>query len=109
MSITYGTLTNYSKGDFGLFFPVSDFVEEFAFINDCAVDATKAFGLAEILIPQQILREFGQWTSVAGLDSYNGDQAINLSLYYEVPVPTAVWLFGSGLLGLISMARRKKA
>ena len=27
----------------------------------------------------------------------------------EVPVPAAVWLFGSGLLGLIGVARRKKA
>ena len=26
-----------------------------------------------------------------------------------VPVPTAVWLFGSGILGLIGVARRKKA
>ena len=26
-----------------------------------------------------------------------------------VPVPAAVWLFGSGLIGLISVARRKKA
>ncbi len=26
-----------------------------------------------------------------------------------VPVPAAVWLFGSGLLGLIGMSRRKKA
>jgi hypothetical protein len=26
-----------------------------------------------------------------------------------VPVPGAVWLFGSGLLGLVGMARRKKA
>jgi hypothetical protein len=27
----------------------------------------------------------------------------------QVPVPAAVWLFGSGLLGLIGLARRKKA
>jgi len=27
----------------------------------------------------------------------------------EVPVPAAVWLFGSGLLGLVGIARRKKA
>lgn len=27
----------------------------------------------------------------------------------QVPVPAAVWLFGSGLLGLIGVARRKKA
>ena len=26
-----------------------------------------------------------------------------------VPVPPAIWLFGSGLLGLVGMARRKKA
>ncbi len=26
-----------------------------------------------------------------------------------VPLPAAVWLFGSGLLGLIGIARRKKA
>ena len=27
----------------------------------------------------------------------------------QVPVPAAVWLFGSGLIGLISVARRKTA
>ena len=27
----------------------------------------------------------------------------------EVPIPAAVWLFGSGLLGLIGIARRKKS
>ena len=26
-----------------------------------------------------------------------------------VPVPAAVWLFGSGLIGLIGIARRKKS
>jgi len=26
-----------------------------------------------------------------------------------VPVPAAMWLFGSGLLGLVGIARRKKA
>jgi hypothetical protein len=25
-----------------------------------------------------------------------------------VPIPAAVWLFGSGLIGLIGLARRKK-
>lgn len=33
------------------------------------------------------------------------DITINVS---EIPIPAAVWLFGSGLLGLIGMARRKK-
>ena len=29
--------------------------------------------------------------------------------YAVVPIPPALWLFGSGLLGLVGMARRKKA
>jgi hypothetical protein len=32
-----------------------------------------------------------------------------LTLAAAVPVPAAVWLFGSGLLGLVGMVRRKKA
>ena len=27
----------------------------------------------------------------------------------QVPIPAAVWLFGSGLIGLVGVARRKKA
>jgi hypothetical protein len=37
---------------------------------------------------------------IAGIDN------VNLS---SIPIPSAVWLFGSGLLGLIGMARRKKS
>ena len=33
----------------------------------------------------------------------------NLYLIQAVPVPAAVWLFGSGLLGLVGMARHKKS
>jgi hypothetical protein len=37
---------------------------------------------------------------------------VHLESYFQVtavPVPAAVWLFGSGLLGLVGIARRKKA
>ena len=40
----------------------------------------------------------------------NGMQVANLSNvtgYSVVPVPAAVWLFGSGLLGLVAVSRRK--
>jgi hypothetical protein len=40
---------------------------------------------------------YGEWTS------------LNLTVVpAPVPVPAAVWLFGSGLLGLVGVARRKK-
>lgn len=45
---------------------------------------------------------------------YGGDLLITSGAYLpgslpSVPIPAAVWLFGSGLLGLIGFARRKKA
>jgi len=42
------------------------------------------------------------WGSGESADSYT----LNVG---TVPVPAAVWLFGSGLLGLVGVARRKKA
>lgn len=45
-----------------------------------------------------------------GYATVNWDSTITIAYTYAaVPVPAAVWLFGSGLLGLIGMARRKKA
>ena len=44
-------------------------------------------------------------TNLYGSEVYFGDyQALS-----AVPIPAAAWLFGSGLLGLIGIARRKKA
>ena len=46
----------------------------------------------------------------AKFDSYSvGPTMITLEYEYipAVPVPSAVWLFGSGLIGLIGLARRK--
>jgi hypothetical protein len=39
----------------------------------------------------------------------NYSWAVHVGNVGAVPVPAAVWLFGSGLLGLIGMSRRKKA
>lgn len=48
--------------------------------------------------------EFSGTASIVGLafDNFSPASAV-------VPIPAAIWLFGSGLLGLISIARRKKA
>ena len=39
---------------------------------------------------------------------YN-DLVVRVSGASVVPVPAAVWLFGSGLLGLVGIARRNKS
>ena len=54
-------------------------------------------------------RDFG---SVAGVKrmviEMKGSGAIDNLVFSAVPIPAAIWLFGSGLLGLVGMARRKK-
>ena len=43
------------------------------------------------------------------VSSFFGSWAVHSGDVSAIPVPAAVWLFGSGLLGLIGIARRKKA
>ena len=43
------------------------------------------------------------------IESANGNVVSTDIINTAVPVPPAVWLFGSGLLGLVGIARRKKA
>lgn len=52
-----------------------------------------------------IALQAGNWTDASGDLGY-GSALIRPSL---IPIPAAVWLFSSGLLGLIGMARRKTA
>jgi hypothetical protein len=52
-----------------------------------------------IYLPSQLLH-----SNVA--DAAIGSYLVKTSV---VPVPAAIWLFGSGLIGLIGVARRKKA
>ena len=42
-------------------------------------------------------------------DPFPGQTPIFSGVIAPVPVPAAVWLFGSGLLGLVGVARRRKA
>ena len=64
-------------------------------VGDGANDKTSAFGAST-------------WLTVSG-GSYTGDHwDLNMDLT-PVPVPAAVWLFGSGLIGLAGVARRKSA
>ena len=55
------------------------------------------------------------WSSLAASDAYAdggtlSDTPVTWLVYREasvIPVPAAVWLFGSGLLGLVAVARRR--
>ena len=49
--------------------------------------------------------------TVADFQNFGGNFAdlSNVRAFSVVPVPAAVWLFGSGLLGLIGIARRKRS
>lgn len=56
----------------------------------------------------------GQDTNTLGWFNQNGEsQFISDVLFVRdvntIPVPAAVWLFGSGLMGLLGVARRKKS
>ena len=54
--------------------------------------------------------DIGQFTS-AGWNvatASNVDLAFQATFTSPVPVPAAIWLFGSGLIGLIGLARRKQ-
>ena len=41
--------------------------------------------------------------------TFFGSESVDLVAVNAVPVPAAIWLFGSGLLGLIGVARRMKS
>lgn len=48
----------------------------------------------------------GEQTNTGVLNE-NNDAYLDAAYLHVVPVPAAVWLFGSGLIGLIGLARRK--
>lgn len=51
----------------------------------------------------------GNWEYFSGINVGSGENLGGYYLISEVPVPAAIWLFGSGLIGLIGIARSRQA
>ena len=65
-------------------------------------------GSATLTVSQETNLLSGNWyVNVHTLD-FPGGEIRGQVIVNPVPIPAAVWLFGSGLLGLIGIARRKK-
>ena len=72
------------------------------------------FKPSDLLNPLRIAsfdRTIGELTFDDAGNLYTIDNVDNRSIIKlsAVPIPAAVWLFGSGLIGLIGIARRKKS
>ena len=82
---------------------------EFSFmgnVHNDGVDITLVF-MAPLSPTQSTLLDLGasKW-SLGGTGANNSFNSGGISLV-AVPIPATVWLFGSGLIGLIAVARRK--
>ena len=84
--------------------------------GDVRHEITTEFSVFYDLAADSVLRRVyasGGWVDdeYASLFSYSPatTQGVWTATSTAVPVPAAVWLFGSGLIGLVGMARRKKA
>jgi len=69
------------------------------------------FGYEEAVLNFDSILSAGDYRILVSAEPYFQDAAssyrINATVVSAVPVPAAVWLFGSGLIGLIAMARRR--
>ena len=85
-----------------------------AWFRDPASDIpgyTPAYNLVTVVLPPPypagFLETIGSYTSPSQLTNANG-YTYGQFLVQAVPIPAAIWLFGPGLLGLISIAKRRK-
>jgi len=105
------------------FAPINDLVQNYlghtgdSFTSDASAvfsEAGENGGHKRVFIRTQDFmgKGFASLTSGTQYDNANegeGHMLVVSESISTVPVPAAVWLFGSGLIGLVGFARRKKA
>lgn len=62
----------------------------------------------EVILTNWLYATSPDGDSTALINKTLAGSSIGMSISTVVPIPAAVWLFGSGLIGLIGVARRKK-
>jgi len=112
----YGDVVNISDAnyidDIYLELEIGDEVAPFDLLADESLPTFLDFSKAEELYPGTLSGNYG-FIQTQGLTGATPIQTAHFSIdtfsMSVIPVPAAAWLFGSGLLGLVGMARRKKA
>ena len=109
-----GYVSGWTQSDFGAS-GVNSIEESFFYLssNDTPDKAEALIGIGIWRTSDGRLHDVDDWNGIAQAD-YTGSigDGVSYLLYTDaavVPVPAAAWLFGSGLLGLVGVARRKKA
>lgn len=101
-----GNVSGWSDGDFG---PNHGVNSDYAWFLDAGGEADMII-IGDVFGNDVLMQDY----TLASSDNFAGGHPDPISWLLvrpatPVPVPAAAWLFGSGLLGLIGMARRKKA
>ena len=104
-----GQLAGWSDGDLGL--SRNGNYDNWAYISslDTPGRIEMHIGVGQIDW-QGTVRDIDDWLTIGDLDAWTDPSPINLLLYKDispVPVPAAVWLFGTALIGLIGFGKRK--
>ena len=93
---TTGTSTNRAKGT----------TAAFSLVGSALADASAGVWTGQLVSAGNIGSNWGGFNNTQYSEVFN----VTLSAATApVPVPAAAWLFGSGLVGLVGVARRKKA
>ncbi len=110
--VSCGTINGWVDNSFGASWDNN--LDSFAFLSTEDTPNGRNTLIGNVHIHNgNVLAMFDDSWTIADLDSAIGPYGVDLMLYNDagvsaVPVPAAVWLFGSGLFALTGIARRRK-